>query len=124
MVQLLLKPGRRECGFTPHPVPLKDSSGPMVKSVFSKMMGVGRTTVFTVGLAMILAVVLGVATAALGAPKTIVLERACCYCHFVTYAPRHWTFIRRIANKEVDYDRSNTVKTLALWRNLASPERR
>ena len=34
---------------------------------------------------------------------------------------RHWTFIRRIANKEVDYDRSNTVKTLALWRNLASP---
>ena len=37
---------------------------------------------------------------------------------------RHWTFIRRIANKEVDYDRSNTVKTLALWRNLASPERR
>jgi hypothetical protein len=46
----------------------------MVKSVFSKMMGVGRATVFTVGLAMILAVVLGVATAALGAPKTIVLE--------------------------------------------------
>ena len=34
---------------------------------------------------------------------------------------RHWTFIRRIANKEVDYDRSNTVKSLALWRNLASP---
>ena len=34
---------------------------------------------------------------------------------------RHWTFIRRIANKEVDYNRSNTVKTLALWRNLASP---
>ena len=34
---------------------------------------------------------------------------------------RHWTFIRRIANNEVDYDRSNTVKTLALWRNLASP---
>src|SRR5215216_1298077 len=40
----------------------------------------------------------------------------------ITYAPRHWIFIRRIANKEVDYDRSNTVKTLALWRNLASPE--
>jgi len=56
----------------------------MVKSVFSKMMGVGRATVFTVGLAMILAVVLGVATAALGAPKTIVLERACCYCHLYT----------------------------------------
>ena len=30
----------------------------MVKSVFSKMMGVGRATVFTVGLAMLLAVVL------------------------------------------------------------------
>jgi hypothetical protein len=99
---------------------LKDRSGPIVKSVFSKMMGVGRATVFTVVLAMILAVVPGVATAALGAPKTIALERAA----IVTYAPRHWTFIRRIANKEVDYDRSNTVKTLALWRNLASPERR
>ena len=93
----------------------------MVKSVFSKMLGVGRTTVFTVGLAMILAVVLGVATAALGAQKqSCSSERAV----IVTYAPRHWTFIRRIANKEVDYDRSNTVKTLALWRNLASPERR
>ena len=56
----------------------------MGKSVFSKMMGVGRATVFTVGLVMILAVVLGVATAALGAPKTIVLERACCYCHLCT----------------------------------------
>jgi hypothetical protein len=96
MVQLLLKPGRRECGFTTHQVPLKDRSGPIVKSVFSKMMGVGRATVFTVVLAMILAVVPGVATAALGAPKTIALERAA----IVTYAPRHWTFIRRIANKE------------------------
>jgi hypothetical protein len=46
----------------------------MTKSIFSKMMQVGSATVFTVGLAVILALVLGVATAALGAPKTIVLE--------------------------------------------------
>ena len=120
MVQLLLKPGRRECGFTTHQVPLKDRSGPIVKGVFSKMMGVGRATVFTVVLAMILAVVPGVATAALGAPKTIALERACCYCHLCT---KTLDLHPKDREQGVDYDRSNTVKTLALWRNLASPER-
>jgi hypothetical protein len=40
----------------------------MAKSIISKVMLVGRATVFAVGLAVVLALVLGVATAALGAP--------------------------------------------------------
>ena len=39
----------------------------MIKSIASKVMWVGRATVFLVGLAVILAMVLGVATSALGA---------------------------------------------------------
>jgi len=39
----------------------------MLKSATSKVMWVGRATVFVVGLAVILALVLGVATAAFGA---------------------------------------------------------
>jgi hypothetical protein len=40
----------------------------MTRSIISKVMWVGRATVFVVGLAVVLALVLGVATAALGAP--------------------------------------------------------
>jgi hypothetical protein len=40
----------------------------MVRSTVSKIMWVGRATVFMVGLAVVLALVFGVATAALGAP--------------------------------------------------------
>ncbi len=39
----------------------------MLKTIFSKVMWVGRATVFTVGLAVTLALMLGVATAALAA---------------------------------------------------------
>jgi hypothetical protein len=42
----------------------------MVRSVVSKIMLVGRATVFMVGLAVVLALVFGAATAALGAPIT------------------------------------------------------
>ena len=47
--------------------PLYKRGKEMVKSVFSKVMWVGRATVFLVGLAVILALVFGVATAAFAA---------------------------------------------------------
>src|SRR5215217_1489326 len=67
MVQLLDSAGRRERGLRPQPVPLKERCGPMVKSVFSKVMWLGRATVFVVGLAVILAMVVGLASTALAA---------------------------------------------------------
>lgn len=39
----------------------------MVKTVFGKVVSVGRAAIFMVGLAMVLALIFGVATTALGA---------------------------------------------------------
>jgi hypothetical protein len=68
--------GRSAEAFTPSTEPTRSVSG-MIRSAASKVMWVGRATVFLVGLAVILALLFGVASTALGANgKPLILGKA------------------------------------------------